>query len=97
MDDMTEVKQKHLDCPLVAGSSIGHKSRPLHISGCDTGHAKNLSSTQSTCQNVFSKDGFSRYHHTDACSSVNFSAKFGFSKLSDAIKRGCAIMTDSCD
>ena len=34
------MKPKYLNRPLVAGCSIGHKSRPLHVSGWDMGQTK---------------------------------------------------------
>lgn len=49
-DNSLKVKPNHLDWPLVAGYSIGHKPHPLHVS---------RQTKKSTRQIKFSKDGFS--------------------------------------
>ena len=62
MDDMAapqKVKPKHLDCPLVAGCSVGHKSCILYMWGWDMDQTK-----QKVSNDLFLKDGFCRSYHT---------------------------------
>ena len=73
------MKPKLLDRPLVAGCSIGHKARPLHVSGWDMGQTKKskyMSNTYLILKMVSVILGSS--YHADGCSHVHFSDKFGF-------------------
>ncbi len=95
-DSSPKLKPKHLDRPLVAGCSMGHKPRSLYVSRWDMGQTKNSKYKS----NIFFPKMVSvisgSSYHTDVGSSVHFPDKFGFNQLLNAIKRRCDVMIDSC-
>ncbi len=94
-DSSPKVKPKHLDRPLVAGCSIGHKSRPLHVSRLDMGQTKK----SKYMLNIFFPKMVSvilgSSYHADACSTFYFSDKFRFTLR--YILRWGDVMVDSRD
>ena len=77
-DSSSKVKPKHLDRPLVAGCSIGHKSRPLHVNGWNMSQTKTSKCTANTFFPKMVSVILSSSYHADVCSSAHFSEQFVF-------------------